>query len=168
MILMFVRHGESINDALTELGKKQCELMVQAQEEYKFVKIYSSTATRCRETAEFLSKNFDLDIELVEGVVDRETLANKPKDKDEQEWYDNYLNKNYSHKNPEGCKEFLERNFKEFSRIISMHKSKNENIILVAHSCTFYALQEYLNSSRQDEINYCRLSNCARIYFEIK
>lgn len=167
MILMFVRHGESVNDELTELGRKQCELMVMGDEDYKFSKIYCSVMKRCKQTASYLSEKYNLETEFVAGVKDREMLKTEPKADDEKEWYANYLNKNYSHKNPEGCKEFLERNFCEFDRIIKAHKDKNENIILVAHSCTFYALREYLNKSEGSEINYCRLSNCSKIYFEI-
>jgi broad specificity phosphatase PhoE len=168
MILMFVRHGESVNDELTEFGKRQCELMVECDENYEFSKLYCSIMKRCKQTAFYLSEKYNLETEYISEIKDRELLKGEPVTNDEKEWYDNYLNKNYSHKNPEGCKEFLERNFREFDRIINAHKDKNENIILVAHSCTFYALQEYLNKSDSKEINYCRLSNCSKIYFEIK
>ncbi|MBR3885647.1 MAG: histidine phosphatase family protein [Clostridia bacterium] len=167
MILMFVRHGESVDNELTEFGRKQCELMVMSKDNYNFSKIYCSIMNRCKQTAEYFSKKYNLEVEYVSSLKDREMLSNEPKTDDEKEWYDNYLNKNYSHKNPEGCKEFLQRNFREFDRIINAHKDKNENVILVAHSCTFYALQEYLNSSKGENINYCRLSNCSKIYFEI-
>ncbi len=168
MIIMFVRHAEANGDNLTNLGKRQCELMCLQDENYDFSKIYCSTVTRCRETAAYLKEKYKLDIEYLNEIRDREILDKEPKTDDEKEWYDNYLNKNYSHVNPEGCKEFLQRNFKVFDEIIKRHKDKNENIILVAHSCTFYAIQEYLNSSKGEQINYSRLSNCSRIYFEIQ
>lgn len=164
---MFVRHGDAEEDELTQLGKKRCELMCEGEETYKFSKIYCSTVNRCKETAEYFERMYGLDVEYFADLKDRETLSGKPKTKDEQEWYDNYLNKNYSHKNPEGCKEFLERNYKVFDKIISKHKSKNENVILVAHSCTFYAIEEYFKKSDSDEIKYYRLSNCAKVYFEV-
>ena len=167
MIVMFVRHGESVDDKLTDLGKKQCELMIQGREEYKFAKIYSSVANRCKETAEYLKNSLSLDVEYLRELKDRELLKSTPQNDDEQWWYDNYLNRNYSHKNPEGCKEFLDRNFVAFDRIIRQHKDKNENIILVAHSCTFYAIQEYFKPSDTEIINYYRLANCSRVYFEI-
>lgn len=169
MIIMFVRHGESINDKLTDFGIAQCEMMADSEEEYKFSKIYSSVANRCKETAKFLCEKFGLDLVLLEGVKDRDQLENEePQNADEKEWYENYLNKNYSHKKPEGCKEFLKRNFAEFDKIILAHKEKNENVILVAHSCTFYAIQEYFNASVGDEIKYYRLGNCSKVYFEVK
>lgn len=168
MIIMFVRHGEAVNDELTKLGREQCELMVKQNEDYDFAKIYCSTTNRCRETAKFYAEKLNLKVEYLDKIKDRELLEHKPENQDEKEWYDNYLNKSYSHKNPEGCFEFLKRNFDEFDKIIKTHKDKNENIILVAHSCTFYAIQEYFNHCQDDEINYYRLANCSRVYFEIK
>lgn len=167
MIIMFVRHGDSVNDKLTELGKSQCELAVKGKEGYRFSKIYSSVAGRCKETAEYFKERFSLEIEYLKGVKDRELLSGSPKNDDEQEWYVNYLNKNFSHKKPEGCKEFLQRNFLEFDEILKRHKDKNENVILVAHSCTFYAIQEYFNPSDNENIKYYRLGNCSKVYFEI-
>lgn len=168
MIIMFVRHGDADEKGLTELGKKQCELMVDSNEQYKFSSIYSSSIDRCVQTAEFLAKKYNLKIQKVDEIKDRELLKASPQNADEQEWYDNYLNKNYSHNNPEGCYEFLQRNFNVFENIIKKHKIKNENVIIVAHSCTFYALQEYFNKCLDEEINYYRLGNCSRVYFEIK
>ncbi len=167
MIIMFVRHAEAKDNVLTELGRKQCEIMCEQEEQYKFSKIYCSSIERCKDTAEYLKNKYKLDVEYLDNLRDREVLDSTPQNKDEKEWYDNYLNKNYSHTNPEGCKEFLQRNFKVFDNILNLHKSKSENVILVAHSCTFYALQEYINASRNEMVNYYRLSNCSRIYFEI-
>lgn len=168
MVIMFVRHGDAIDDKLTKLGKKQCELMVSQDENYAFSKIYCSVQNRCKETADYLKKKYGLTVEYSSKIIDRETLNHEPKTADEQEWYDNYLNKNYSHQKPEGCYEFLKRNFEEFDKIIKNHKERNENVILVAHSCTFYAIQEYFNKCSSHEINYYRLGNCSKVYFEIK
>lgn len=167
MIIMFVRHGEARGDELTSLGTKQCKLMVSQEEDYKFSKIYCSSVNRCKETAKFLAEKYKLEIAYLEKLKDRELLDCAPQTEDEQEWYDNYLNKNYSHKKPEGCKEFLQRNFNEFEKIIKTHFEKNENVIIVAHSCTFYALQEFFNKSKEDTIKYYRLGNCSKVYFEI-
>ena len=167
MIIMFVRHAEAKENVLTELGRKQCEIMCEQEENYVFSKIYCSTVDRCKETAEYLKTKHKLEVEYFDSLKDREVLNQKPETDEEWEWYNNYLNKNYSHSKPEGCKEFLQRNFAVFDKIIQAHKGKKENVILVAHSCTFYAIQEYLNASKGENINYCRLSNCGRVYFEI-
>lgn len=165
---MFVRHGDAVDGNLTELGRKRCELMCQGEETYTFSKVYCSSVNRCRQTAEYFKTCYNLDIEFLPELQDRETLDGAPKTKDELEWYANYLNKNYSHNKPEGCKEFLRRNFKVFEKIIRTHKVRNENVIIVAHSCTFYALQEFFKKSESEEIDYYRLSNCAKVYFEVK
>ena len=167
MIIMFVRHAEAIENEITALGRRQCELMCEQNEDYKFSKIYCSSVKRCKETAKYFQDKYNLEIEYLDDIRDRETLNKEPANQDEMTWYNNYLNKTFSHSNPEGCKEFLQRNFAEFENILNKHKGANENIILVAHSCTFYALQEYLNPSRGDKLNYCRLANCSKIYFEI-
>lgn len=167
MIILFVRHGEAKDDKLTNLGLEQCKLMATQDEDYKFSKIYCSSVSRCKETAKFLAEKYSLEITYLENLKDRELLECVPQTDDEQEWYDNYLNKNYSHKKPEGCKEFLQRNFNEFEKIIKTHLEKNENVIIVAHSCTFYALQEFFNKNEEDAIKYYRLGNCSKVYFEI-
>lgn len=168
MVIMFVRHGDANEKGLTELGKHQCELMCEGEEKYKFSKIYCSSVERCKLTAEYLKNYFNIEVEYFDKLRDREVLSDAPQNEQEQLWYDNYLNKNFSSKSPEGCKEFLERNFNVFDEIIKNHKNKNENVILVAHSCTFYAIQEYFNKTAGSEINYYRLSNCAKVYFEIR
>lgn len=165
---MFVRHGDAKNDELTEVGKKQCELMCESDEDYAFSKIYCSSVKRCKQTAKYLQEKYNLELEVLSSLRDRENLSAEPKTKDEQLWYDNYLNKNFSNSSPEGCKEFLERNFEVFDKVIKECKLKNQNAIIVAHSCTFYALQEYFNQSKDENINYYRLSNCAKVYFEVR
>lgn len=169
MIIMFVRHAEDLKDELTARGKKQCETMIDYNEEYSFAKIYSSPAKRCVDTANALNKKFNLEIEIDKDIVERESLpGNSPKNKKEQEWYDNYLNPKYSNKNPEGCKEYLERTFRCFRKIINAHFDKNENAIIVAHSVTTYALCAFINGIRPNEnIKWIRVGNCAKLYFEI-
>lgn len=169
MIIMFVRHAEDINDKLTKRGKKQCEVMIDYDEEYSFAKIYSSPAMRCVETARELNKKFNVEIEIDNDLVEREKLDGiLPKNKKEQEWYDNYLNPEFSCKKPEGCKEYLERAFRSFKKIINNHFDKKENVIIVAHSGTTYALSAFVHGIHKNEdIKWVRVGNCAKIYFEI-
>ncbi len=169
MIIMFVRHADDVNDVLTERGRKRCELMIDYEEQYEFAKIYSSSANRCVETAKELNKKFNLEIEIDKDLIEREKLSSKlPKNKEEQEWFDNYLNPEYSSKNPEGCKEFLERTFRCFRKIINEHFDKNENAIIVAHSGTAYSLFAFVNGIQKGEdIKWVRVGNCTKLYFEI-
>lgn len=169
MILMFVRHAEAVSDKITKHGKKQIVLAAQEEERFEFAKIYTTPANRCKETAAVFQAKFDIPLDVVDGLRERELLTTKkPQNAVEQEWYDNYLNPLYSSKNPEGCKEFLERNFTQFKRIINEHLDRNENIVLVAHSCTFYALMAFVNGIyKNKKINWYRIGTCGKVYFEI-
>ena len=168
MVVMFVRHAEDVNDVLTKRGKKQCEMMIDYDETYSFSKIYTSPAKRCVDTAKELNKKFNLEIVVEDRLIERQKLANNvPQNKEEQEWYDNYLNPEFSYKNPEGCKEYLQRVFECLNDIIDKHSKNNENVIIVAHSGTMYALSAYVHGIKQGEdIKWVRVSNCAKIYFE--
>ena len=110
------------------------------------------------------------DIIKVEGIGERELLKTKePQTEQEKLWYDNYLNPMFSNEEPEGCKEFLARNFIEFNRIIDEHIDKDENVIIVAHSGTFYALMAYINGiQKNQDLIWYRLNNCAQVIVEIK
>lgn len=169
MIIMFVRHADAKNDKLTKLGKLQCKLMFKQKENIKFEKIYSSNAGRCIKTAKCFQSKYKLPIEVVDGLTERELLSSDtPQNEKEQAWFDNYMNPLYSSKEPEGCKEFLTRNFIEFKRIVDEHIDKNENVIIIAHSGTFYALMAYVNGIRKNHnINWYRVGNCSKIYFEV-
>ncbi len=169
MVIMFVRHGESKNDKLTKKGKIQCKLASNEKEKLNYAGIYSSSANRCVSTARYFQNRFKTHLTILNGLNERELLPNKtPQTDDEQEWYENYLNPMYSSTKPEGCKEFLARNFIEFKKIIETHFDKNENVVIVGHSCTFYALLAYLfGIQRGKDILWSRVSNCSKVYFEI-
>lgn len=167
MIIMYVRHADAKGDKLTSLGEEQCKLMVKQDECFEFSKIYSSPLNRCIETSKYLAEKNKIEIEVKEQLSERKILNRDPETADEKEWFDNYLNPNFSHTEPEGCKEFLDRTAAVLDEIIERHKSKNENVIISAHSCTIYAIMAYLNKTNKKEINWYRVSNCAKIYFEI-
>lgn len=108
-------------------------------------------------------------MDIVEGLRERQLLENgKPQNEKEQKWYDNYMNPMFSCSDPEGCKEYLTRNFVEFKNIIDNHFDHNENVVIVAHSGTFYCLMAYLNGiKRGKNINWYRLGTADKVYFEI-
>jgi len=166
---MFMRHADAKNDKLTKFGKKQCKIAVKAKENIKFDKIYTSNSKRTIKTARYFQLKYKLPVEVLEGLNDRELLLEgEPKNEQEQLWYNNYMNPLFSSTSPEGCKEFLTRNFIEFKKIIDEHIDKNENIIIVAHSGTLYALMAYINGIRKNRnINWFRAGNCSKIYFEV-
>ena len=169
MIIMFVRHAEAKNDKITDFGKKQLLMAKKENESFEFAKIYSSPLNRCVATAKAFQEKFSVDLEVLDGLKDRELLEHrKPQNEDEEEWYENYLNPMFSHDKPEGCKEFLARNFTQFKRVINKHIDNDENIVLVAHSGTFYALLAYVNGVYKNKfINWYRIGTCSKVYFEI-
>ena len=167
MIIMYVRHADASGDKLTELGLEQCKLMAMQNDGFEFSKIYSSPMKRCEDTSRFLADKYNLKIEICDELGERKVLNGLPNTDDEKEWFSNYLNPNYSHETPEGCKEFLARTSKVLDRIIKEHKDKNENVIISAHSCTLYAIMAYFNKQNTDKINWYRVSNCAKVFFEI-
>lgn len=169
MLILFVRHADAKNDKLTKLGKKQCKLAVKSKDGIKYSKVYSSSARRCIKTARYFQLKYKLPLEVLKGLKDRELLPGlEPQNEKEKEWYENYMNPLYSSTDPEGCKEFLTRNFIEFKKIIDEHIDKNENVIIVAHSGTLYALMAYVNGIRKNKnINWFKAGNCSKVYFEI-
>ena len=120
MIIEFIRHAEAKKDKLTGLGKKQAKLMAEQKDDFVFSKIYCSPMKRCKDTAKILKKKTKLKIEIDERLKERETLRHKPNSKEEQSWYDNYLNPKYSNFKPEGCKELLERVYEFLGERISV------------------------------------------------
>lgn len=168
MIIMLVRHAEQRNDKLTRQGKLQCKLAVNDGEMVKFSKIYCSPAGRCVETAKYFELAYNLPLEICPELKERELLSTvEPQSMREQEWFDNYLNPKFSSRNPEGCKEYLQRSFRLFDRIVREHKKKNENVIIVAHSGTLYALSAYIHGEGQAKnITWMRMGACNKVYFE--
>lgn len=169
MIIMFMRHADAKKDKLTKLGKKQCKLALKDKEKIKFSKIYCSSANRCVKTARYFQNKYKLPLEISYDLKERELLSTvEPQTEHEKEWYNNYLNPEYSSKEPEGCKEYLTRNFVEFKKIVDEHFGKNENVMIIAHSGTLYALAAYVNGiAKGKPITWMRIANCSKICFEI-
>lgn len=168
MIVLFIRHADDLNDKLTKRGKKQCEIMIDYDEQYKFSKIYTSPTKRCVDTAKALNKKFNIDVVIDKDLTERDQLGKAPETELEKLWYDNYLNPNFESEKPEGCKNYLDRNFRAFKRIINNHFDKNENAIIVAHSGTIYALSAFINGiNSKDNIKWIRVGNCSKVYFDI-
>lgn len=170
MIIMFVRHAEAKdNGKLTRRGKKQCKIATSQKETIEFSQIYTSISERCIQTARLFQLKMRLPVTVLEGMYDRQLLTSEEATTEkEKEWLDNYMNPLYSSTEPEGCKEFLARNFVCFKSIIEENKEENKNVVLIGHSATLYALLAYLNGIKKNsDIPWVRAGNCSKIYFEI-
>ena len=164
--ICFVRHGDAKNDNLTRLGKKQAKDAIKQLEYENIKKIYCSPLNRCIQTATIISKKLGLEIEIIEDLKERTKIRN-PKTKEEYEVNENYLNYNYINKNHETCNTYINKSFKAFDYILSDHKGKDDNILIVAHSSTIYALNSYICGIPQDgNINWLRIGNCSKICYE--
>lgn len=165
---MFIRHAEAKNDILTDFGIMQGKILSEQIEDYNFTKIYSSPTNRCIETAKYYNENKGLDFEIDERLRERETLEREPLTPEEKLWYDNYMNPKFSSAKPEGCKELIERVYSFLDYAITKHINKDENFVIVSHSGIFYAVLSYFNKSNNKEIDWYKLGNASKVYFEIK
>ena len=169
MVIGYVRHGEKSATGLTKLGRKQAkDVCKQLTENY--VKIYCSPTARCHETAQIIAKQLKLPIEVCYEMHDRRGLTEPPKNEKEQEFYDNFLNYDYVDKGLgiETCKEYIDRNFREFQKIVDMHYVNNENVLIVAHSATLYCLNAFVSGIPDNhKIIWMRAGNCSKVLMEI-
>lgn len=141
MRIVIVRHGKYKNENLTHEGKCQIKLVSKQLEKFCFEKVFCSPLKRCTESAKIICKHLSLDYEIKEELTERWQLGHKPTNKEEQLWWDNYLNPNVETKMPKDCKTFKNRTWKVFDEII---KTYQKDVLIVAHSATTYALLNYM------------------------
>lgn len=160
-----MRHGDHIENKLNKLGKKQVEFSSKYLEKLNISKIYCSPINRCKESACIASRVLKKDIIIDNRLREREKIASQREEKD-LEWYNNYLNVNYSSSDPEGAKEFFGR-IKDFVEYIIRKHDFSENVLLVGHSSTLYALAAYFYGVKSEAI-WMALGNGSIVCFETK
>lgn len=165
MRIYFMRHGDYNKESLNSLGKKQVKYSSRYLKDVNIVDIYSSPLTRCKESALIASKLLKKEIIIDERLREREKIA-AMRNSDDEKWFKNYLNVNYSCKKPEGAKQFFSR-IKEFVLDIKEKHSEEENILVVGHSSTLYALAAYFYNI-VDEAVWMAMGNGSIVCFEIK
>lgn len=153
MKLYFVRHGESEANiqhvisnressfGLTELGKRQANILADNLKNIPIVAIYSSPVLRARETAEILSQACHLPYQVTEALREYDCGILEEKS-DEESWKlhgeiaeDWVLNHNYLRK-PEGGENFLEirERFIPFVECFAQNDLNSQaHILLVSH-----------------------------------
>ena len=165
MRIYFMRHGDYREKSLNSLGKKQVKYSSRYLSNCNIVSIYSSPLTRCMESALIVNKLLKKDIIVDDRLKEREKIASM-RTSDDEKWFKNYLNVNYSSKKPEGAKQFFSR-IKEFVLDIKEKHSEEENILVVGHSSTLYALAAYFYNV-VDEAVWMAMGNGSIVCFEIK
>lgn len=165
--IFFLRHGEANNDKLTSIGKKQAKKIVKQLDYENIAKIYCSPLDRCKQTADIIAKKLNLDVEIINDLKERTKILS-PVNEQEKEVNENYLNYNYKNPNYDTCFDHINRNFKAFNQIIDNHIDNDENILIIAHSSTIYALNAYICGIPENgKIHWMRVGNCSKVCYEI-
>ncbi len=169
MRVILFRHGENVGDELTAQGHRTVKNVGKQLREFNIKKIFTSSAKRCQQTTEILSKILNLkNIVVKDELKERFQLHRLPGNKAEQRWWDNYMNLSYVEpKNDrvgETLQEFVARNNKIFNEILKT-SNKDEDVLIVAHSATSYALTSFIYNT--NEIKWMKLGNANYIMFEI-
>ena len=93
-------------------------------------------------------------------------MQNINKNYENSEWYQNYLNPNYSNKELEGGKDYLKRTYKFLKTL--KKKKEQDNVLLVAHSCTSYAINNcFFDSNSNNMLTWTRMGNGSILCFNI-
>ena len=162
MKIIILRHGEDKNNKLTLKGKLQVKLVAQQLKDFDIQNIYCSPLNRCIQTANIVSKKLGMPYTVEENLKERWQLGHTPNNSQEQEWWDNYLNKNYNSQTYQTCSEFLQNNFKIFEKI----KKNGKNALIIAHSATSYALLDLI-FNKKGQIVWTKFGHANYICIEI-
>ena len=166
MLIYLIRHGEAIDDKLTRIGKRQIKYACEYLKGCNIKKIYCSPYNRCIQTADIISKKLNIKYEIEQALKERNLLQNINKNYENSEWYQNYLNPNYSNKELEGGKDYLKRTYKFLKTL--KKKKEQDNILLVAHSCTSYAINNcFFNSNSNNMLTWTRMGNGSILCYNI-
>jgi broad specificity phosphatase PhoE len=166
--LCFVRHGESEANTqhvisnrestfkLTERGRGQVMMLADNLKDIPFTAIFSSPILRARETAEILSRAFDLPYQVTEALREYDCGILEEKSDEEswrlhREYYESWiLNHNYSNK-PKGgeCFEDIRSRFVPF--VESFRPANEEHILLIGHGGLFHLMLPLVLSNIDDD-----------------
>ncbi len=168
MKIILFRHGERIGDKLTSLGKKHVKISAQQLKNFNIKYIFSSPMNRCIETANIIKKTLNFNnFEVRNELTERWQLGHTPNTEEENIWWENYMNCDPPHSVVgENCHEFIERNYKIFNEIKTRFSSEDD-ILIVAHTATAYALVSYLDNKKPGTINWLQIGNANYLAIEI-
>ncbi len=174
MRICFIRHASDIkpkvlgeNTPISLAGKIQVKNAIRYYEKENIKAIYTSPCKRAIQTAEIIARKFDVPMYIIEELTERRKFDYVKGSEDEKIFMENYLNYDFDSDKFESCKKFIDRNFKAFDKIISKHYDKNENVIVVGHSATLYALNTYFTGiPKNNQIVWLQCGNCCMVKFE--
>ena len=169
MKIIFVRHANSVNDKLTCLGVRQAKMACEDLYYENITKVYASPFGRTSKTADIIAKKLHLgQVELDDRIAERDTDKDGIGDDELIEYNDNYLNPNYSHTKPEGCKNFLDRVFSFLDDVIRTNDDgTDKSILVVGHSSLSYAMYAYFYGVHNvKELVWTRIGNANKLAFQ--
>lgn len=105
-------------------------------------------------------------VEVREELTERMQLGHAPTSKKEQEWWDHYMDLDYRSSNFETCFDFVARNAKVFDEI-KENFDDEDDILIVAHTATAYALLAYITKKSNGVIDWIKIGNCNYLTFEL-
>ena len=150
MKIMLVRHGQGDEQKLTPFGKTQAKHVVSDLEYENITQIYSSPIPRALQTANIIAKKLRLPVVVDERLSEREKLSPDMSEEDQVLYNENYLNPEYSRKNPEGCKEYIERIYSFLNEKIK-NSTSEDNILIVGHSSMAYIMASYFFGIKKNQ-----------------
>ena len=160
-----MRHGDYKGESLNNLGKKQVKYSARYLVDCNIACVYCSPLVRCKESALIANKLLKKAVVIDERLKEREKIASM-RTSDDEKWFKNYLNINYSSKKPEGAKQFFSR-IKEFIIDIKEKYKEEDNVLVVGHSSTLYALAAYFYNAVNEAV-WMAMGNGSIVCFEIK
>lgn len=168
MRIILFRHGERIGDRLTKVGKRTTKCMANQLKEFNIKGVFSSPTQRCLQTAKIIGDQLKLpEVEVREGLTERMQLNHAPTSREEQEWWDHYMDLAYRSSSFETCFDFVARNANVFEEIKERF-DQHDDILIVAHTATAYALLAYITKKQSGTIPWMRIGHSNYIVFEIK
>ena len=166
MKIMLVRHGQGDEKHLTRLGRNQAKNVVSDLEYEDITQIYSSPIPRAFQTAQIIAKKLHIPVIVDDRLTEREKLSPDMTEEEQILYNENYLNPNFSMKNPEGCKEYIERIYSFLDEKIKKSNAE-DNILIVGHSSMSYILASYFFGIKKNKpLVWTRLGNCSKLCFE--
>ena len=174
MRICFIRHASDIKSkvlgedtSISMAGKMQVKQAIRYYDKERAKVIYTSPCKRALQTAEIIAKRYNIPIVVMPELAERIKYDYQKGSEQERIFMENYLNYDFDTDEFESCKKYIDRNFKAFDQIIANHYEKDENVILVGHSATLYALNTYFTGIPKDnQIVWLQCGNCSMIKFE--
>ena len=167
MRIILFRHGERKNDNLTLTGKHNVKKMASQLKEYNITRVFCSPTMRCKQTEKIIRKTLKTPpAEIREELNERWQLNHKPVTKEEIDWWNNYMNLDFNSYVGETCKDFVSRNNIVFNEIKNRF-NKDDDILIIAHTATAYALLAYITNKQSGNIDWVKLGNANYLAFEI-